>query len=417
MNTQPYETPPQWWAPAMKPWWVKLSGHGRRRDIRNQKITQLTFEGTDRVRELLAQNTGILVTPNHSFHYDSYCLIEASEQVGRPFHFLTAWQVFAGTHWLGKKSLQWHGCFSINREGNDIAAFKQAVELLQESPYPLAIFPEGDIYHTNERVTPFRDGAAAIALAAARKAKRPIVCVPTCLKQTYTTDPTPELEAMMTRLEQRLYWRPLTGRPLPERLYRFAEGMLSLKELEYRGATQKGSVSERTGSLMEHVLQRLEATHQVTRPADGIPERAKELRRRIIRDLEAAETTADRRPQLGKDLEDVFLVIQLYSYPGDYVAERPSIERIAETIDKFEEDVLRADCPTPRGTRHVTVRFGEPIPVPQEKAQQPTAEKLTDTLQKEVQTLLNTGRENAAIPVSGASYRPGAALINTASVP
>ena len=30
----------------------------------------------------------------------------------------------------------------------------------------LVIFPEGEIYHCNERVTPFREGAAAIAVAA-----------------------------------------------------------------------------------------------------------------------------------------------------------------------------------------------------------------------------------------------------------
>jgi len=44
-------------------------------------------------------------------------------------------------------------------------------------------------------------------------------------------------------------------------------------------------------------------------------------------------------------MDDLFFVIQLYSYPGDYVAERPVIERIAETLDKFEEDVLQATYP------------------------------------------------------------------------
>ena len=75
----------------------------------------------------------------------------------------------------------------------------------------MVIFPEGDIYHTGDRVTPFRDGAAAIAMSAAKKADRPVVCIPTALKCVYLDDPTPELTKLMTRLEESLHWRP---RPL-----------------------------------------------------------------------------------------------------------------------------------------------------------------------------------------------------------
>ena len=57
----------------------------------------------------------------------------------------------------------------------------------------------------------------------------------------------------------------------------------------------------------------------------------------------------------------MFLVVQLYSYPGDYVAESPTIERVAETLDKFEEDVLNRFSATVRGSRRSRVAFGEPI--------------------------------------------------------
>ena len=61
-------------------------------------------------------------------------------------------------------------------------------------------------------------------------------------------------------------------------------------------------------------------------------------------------------------MEDLFFVIQLYSYPGDYVAEKPSIERIAETLDKFEEDVLRVRVShtTRHSTRHRPLRRTDP---------------------------------------------------------
>ena len=50
-------------------------------------------------------------------------------------------------------------------------------------------------------------------------------------------------------------------------------------------------------------------------------------------------------------MEDLFFATQLFSYPGDYLADDPSIERIAETIDKFEEDILGLALPTVRRQR------------------------------------------------------------------
>ncbi len=47
-------------------------------------------------------------------------------------------------------------------------------------------------------------------------------------------------------------------------------------------------------------------------------------------------------------MDTVFLIVQLYSYPGDYLLEHPSTERVAETLDKLEEDVLGAAYPSLR---------------------------------------------------------------------
>jgi hypothetical protein len=85
----------------------------------------------------------------------------------------------------------------------------------------------------------------------------------------------------------------------------------------------------------------------------------------------------------------MFLVTQLYSYPGDYVVENPTIERIAETLDKLEEDTMGATYPTVHGEREVLVRFDEPIELPQGKENRMTAAELTDQMEKRVQTMLN----------------------------
>ena len=57
-------------------------------------------------------------------------------------------------------------------------AFRQAVAILKEKTNPLVIFPEGEVYHINERVTPFCEGPVAIALTASKKADRPVACIP-----------------------------------------------------------------------------------------------------------------------------------------------------------------------------------------------------------------------------------------------
>ncbi len=77
---------------------------------------------------------------------------------------------------------------------------------------------------------------------------------------------------------------------------------------------------------------------------------------------------------------------QLSSYHGDYSAEKPTIERLAETIDKFEEDVFGLDYPTPRGTREAVVRFGESFAV---ESPRPSAGELTRRLEGAVQSLLD----------------------------
>ena len=402
MNRQPFQTPPKTWAPNLKPWLVRLWRPLINRTLRqSQKIAHVDVQGIEHLQQALAGGAGMLVTPNHSFHYDSYALIEASHRVGRPFHFLSAWQVFAMSKWHEQLVLQWHGCFSINREGNDLAAFKTAVDILRENPHPLVIFPEGDIYHNNDRVTPFRDGAAAIAMSAAKKAARPIVAVPAALKCFYVEDPTDELTRLMTRLEEAIHWRPRPDLPLAERIYRFAGGALALKELEYLGRAQEGTIRQRVAWLADAVLTRLEERHAIKSKAAGVPERVKELRRAVIKQMEHSGQP-DEQQQLNHDMEDLFFVIQLYSYPGDYVAQQPSIERIAETLDKFEEDVLKAAYPGIRGRRRAVVKFGAPVEVPKERDRRNVVAEWTDLMEQKVQGLLdeinNEARGSAAPP-------------------
>jgi 1-acyl-sn-glycerol-3-phosphate acyltransferase len=356
---------------------------------RQQKMLRIDVEGAEHLRRLLDQGAGVLLTPNHSFHYDSYVLLDAADRVGTPVHIMTAWQVFAMSSWFERYSMQKHGCFSIDRESNDLQAFRQAVRLLQESPHPLVVFPEGEIYHTNDWVNPFREGAAAIALTAARKTQRPIACLPCALKCFYIKDPTPELLSLMDRLEERLLWRPRHDLSLPQRVYRLARGIVSLKELEYLGKARRGGLRERCDHLADVILTRQERHYGLRPGQDSIPERVRELRRTLIDRLGKPHPDPVTTTRAHADMEDLFFVIQLYSYPGQYLREKMTLERLAETLDKLEEDLLGTEYPGVRGARRVVVRFGEPVPVAKERHKKEAVPQLTQTLQISVQRLLD----------------------------
>jgi hypothetical protein len=115
----------------------------------------------------------------------------------------------------------------------------------------------------------------------------------------------------------------------------------------------------------------------------------KEVRRAVIKRLEEPELKEADRRSLVDAMEDMFFVVQLYSYPGNYLSEKPTLERTAETLDKFEEDVLQQDFPGIRGERHCIVRFGQPIEIPKERTARDAVQQLTDQLEKAVQGLLD----------------------------
>jgi 1-acyl-sn-glycerol-3-phosphate acyltransferase len=403
MNSTRWEKPPRWWSPKLSPAWIRFWRPFRRRHrLRKQRLLEVEVRGAEHVRQALGQGHGVLITPNHASHADCFALYEAADQVGVPFYVMVAWQVLHYGGWLKRLILRHHGCFSVDREGTDFNALRKAREVLESEPYPLAIFPEGEVYHINERVTPFREGPAAVALLAARKGDRPVVCIPCAMRFRYLDDPTPKLLEVMSKLEEALYWRPRPDLTLGQRIYHFAEGVLALKEIEFMGATYSGSVPERIANLIEFLLGRIEARHGKDPCGATVPERVKALRREAIKQLEEHPDDGPARRNALEDLDDLFLVVQAFSYPGDYVAERPTIERIAETLDKFEEDVLPAETAAIRGSRRVTVTFGEPIPVPAERGRKASAAALTDLVEEQVQALLDDDPESGSQPAAEA---------------
>jgi 1-acyl-sn-glycerol-3-phosphate acyltransferase len=399
MNRQPFAKPPRWWSPKPSRFWMRVWRPLRRhQQIHDYRITEIEVQGLEHVRRAIDAGHGVLITPNHPGHGDCYLLWEALIRLRKPCYVMTAWQVFEMAKPLERLIYRQHGCFSVDREGNDMAAMRQTLHVLSETSNPMVIFPEGDVYHLNERVTPFRDGVGALALSAVKRSGRPVACFPTALRYEYTIDPSPELHKVMDQLEQRLYWRPRRDLPLEQRIYHFAEGILELKELEHLGRNQAGTLGERIDHLASEILRRIESRYDVRVEDESVPERVKTLRRLAIERRRGLSTDDPVDLEVARELDDLFFVVQLFSYPGDYVAERPTIERMAETVDKFEEDFLGAASAGIRGRRRAEIRFGEPIVV-REPGKRDSARALVHDLERRVQSMLDeTYRQASRVP-------------------
>ena len=390
MNRYRMQSATQSWSPKLNATIVKLFRPIRlAKQRREERMLEVHLQSADRVQQLLAENHAVLITPNHPTHADAYSIYAAADAIGVPIYLMTAWQVFADKSRFARHVLRWHGSFSVDREAADLRAFRQAVEILEKHPQPLVIFPEGEVYHCNARVRPFREGAAAIALSAVKRAKRPLACVPCGIWYEYIDDPYDELVQLMDELEREMFWRPRPELPLHQRIYRFAEVSLVIKEIEFLGQPGSGSLPDRIAALIDDILKKIEARHGFVAATNKVPERVKELRSRVIQSMEQENLDADTRIRLNEELDDLFLVVQLYSYPGDYVAEAPTIERMSETLDKFEEDVLDRFSATVRGSRRARVALGEPILVERSGDRKRATAELTERLEQGVQQLID----------------------------
>ena len=391
MNDQPYGIPDKHWPAKLSYWWFRAARRLRLKALEKQQITDIQIEQIENLQTALDAGQGVMIAPNHSFHWDSYCLLTVADRLRTPFYVMTAWQVFSQSSRFECESMQRCGCFSVDRENTDIQSMKTAMDILQHRKEPLVVFPEGDIYHTNDRLTAIRDGAAAIALMAARKSERPIAIVPVAIKRWYTEDPTQSLSRLADKIEERLFWKPQSNKPLVDRILTIASGLLSLKEIEHLGHARQGSLPERISSLADSILKSAESKYQIPSTKPLIPERIKEIRRKIIqqRSEQGDQASEQQHREWNADMQDMFLATQLYSYPGDYLQEHPSWERQAETLDKLQEDVLGASYPSSHGRKTVSIRFGEPIAMPIGKEKKASSEGITSELQKQIQSMLD----------------------------
>jgi 1-acyl-sn-glycerol-3-phosphate acyltransferase len=359
---------PSFWPPRPHPFWTWLLEPLRRYYLhRFMRVAEIAVEGIERFQACLAPGDSVLLAPNHSDHADPQVMLEIGRRIGRQFYFMAAWQVFTQKWGLEGFIMQRMGAFSVDRENSDRRSIQQAINLLITAQ-TLVVFPEGEVYHLNERLTPLLDGVAHMGLLAQRKLEQThpeahVWLVPVAIRYCFLEEIHSRLEAVLAQMEQRFLLKASAGQPVHERLVRLGEMLLTLKEKDQLGRSRdsEGSLPERLQYLIEAMLARLEQEWLKTgKRDDTVPLRLMRLRRTVLDVVSSGTADEVVRARGTAALDDLHLITQLFSYPGDYLLEKVCPERMAETLTKLQED-MTGRTPRPLGRRRARVLLGEPI--------------------------------------------------------
>jgi 1-acyl-sn-glycerol-3-phosphate acyltransferase len=366
---------------------------------RTAGIVHVECRGTDRLRASLAAGHGVLLTPNHCRPCDPMVLGSLSYDLGQPFYIIASWHVFM-QNWLQTFLLPRLGVFSIYREGSDREALKTAMQVIAEAKRPLVIFPEGVISRHNDKLNHLMEGTALMARGAAkqRAAATPpgrVVVHPIALRYIFDGDITTTAARVLRDIEHRLTWRPQDDRPLAERIARVGGALLTLKEIEYLGAAQTGTIAERVAKLIDHLLVPLENEWVKGRREKEIVARVKLLRTAIVPEMSAGTLNEAELQRRWRQLADMYLAQQLSCYPPDYLAADPTPERLLETIERFEEDIT--DIARVHAPMRAIVEVGEAIDVSPERARGGEGDSLMVGIRAQLESMLaNSARTTRA---------------------
>jgi 1-acyl-sn-glycerol-3-phosphate acyltransferase len=355
---------------------------------RRYGIARVEIVGADKLSASIAAGHGILITPNHCRDEDPFILSTLTARVHRPFFVVASAHLFMGNK-LQAFLLRRAGAFSIYREGMDKQAVQTSIEILETAERPLVIFPEGHISRTNDRLTPMLEGTALIARQAAKKRakeNKKVVVHPIATRYSFPFDVEPAAARMLDQIETRLTWQPSRGISLYERFKKVATGLLALKELEYLGHTQDGTVDQRVAKLIDAILKPMES-EWVNGHADGhVVTRVKRLRTAILPDIIKGDLSEEEKARRWRLLEAANLAQQLYHYPPGYLTESASKGRIIETVERFEEDLTGKV--TVHGPVAAKVTVGDAIEVSASREARGESDPLMTAIEGQLRTML-----------------------------
>ena len=379
---EPYRYFPPRYNPLIA--WLLKRYNARRHLPRTLQISGVETWGGDELRRTLKPGDRVVILPNHPTHADAPILLEALRQVPGPVpgvglrsHVMAAYDVFLRSR-LDAWVMQRLGAFSVDRDGSgggaDNRAMKQALSVLERGRFALTIFPEGHVYLQNDQVTPFNEGAAFIALKAARQlagggshedpgATGRVLVVPVSIKVTHTSDVRPTLTRIIREMAQSVDCPIVSGATPLTALKQI--GLVALaRNLQHRGFDCPDVADRELPAFIEAtaglVIARLESKLGIeAKPSDGLVDRIRRTRR-LIHEVRTDENRAVDHAAAATWADEAMVAFKIASYSGRYVTQSPTLDRVSETTEKLYEDLYHQVMP-PIGPRHAYVKFNPPI--------------------------------------------------------
>ena len=362
------EKPYQFVPPITSPWPAKIMlmmGLHKRLLKTHGGVVEVELRNVDRLEASVAAGHGVMMTPNHPRTSDPIVMSEVTAQTGIPFYAMASWHLFNQSI-RDTLTIRAMGAFSVNREGLDKTAIDFAIKVLQEAQRPLLIFPEGTTSRTNDQLMALMEGPAFIARTAAKRRLKAdggkVVVHPVGIRYLFQGDVEQACEGVLSDIEHKLTWRTPSRKPLVDRIVKIGDALLRLKELQYDVLPESSSsLKQRQNAMVDRLLHPLEDEWIGARSDAGSAIRIKNLRMKIFPELSHNTLEPAERLRRWQQLEETYLAQQVDCYPEDYLTRHPSVDRILETVEKFEED-LTDKCRI-HGNLKVIVDVDEPIEV------------------------------------------------------
>lgn len=374
----------------------------------HHQIARVTLSGADLLDEARAHGEKRwFFLANHSTHSDPQILTEVQRRLGVYSCYMAAHDVFHRGRLLAW-FMQRSGCFSVNRDGNDSRSMREAMRILTANQYALSVFPEGNVYLMNDRLSPFLDGAAFMGLKAQKElgSETPIYVVPVSIKATHLSCRRPVLRERLERMAKDLGTTVDPDAPLTSEIKRV--GMAALeRSLRQRGLMPQsepteGDVRVHLEHCAELMIGRLEEKMTLpSRSASSLQDRVRKIRSRIHKIRTDPDARADHQVA-ATWADEAMIALRILSYAGDYLADQPTLDRCSETIEKLLEDVY-SEVQPPCGEREALVQINAPINLTDhltqfaENARQ-CVSQLTATFESRIQGGLDTIAETNQAP-------------------
>ena len=365
-------------------------------------ITSVQCRDVELLTASLESGHGILLAPNHCRPSDPMVLGMLARQAGACFFTMASWHVFMQS-WLQTWLIRHGGAFSVYREGMDRAAVNAAIDILTHARRPLVVFPEGVLSRTNGRLNGLMDGVTLMARSAARKREKAdtagqVVVHPIAIRYLFDGDVDTALAHVLDEIETRLSWQIQSELPLIDRIYKLGQALLCLKEMEYFGQARTGPIDQRLGDLIDRLLTPLE-NKWLDGPGDGSAiARVKKLRGAILPDMIEGDLGDAERDARWRQLADLYLAQQLSNYPPDYIRSKPTVERIVETVERFEEDLT--DRVGIYGPTEVVIQVGQPIAVVAGHNRKAATDPVLSAIEAQLNTMLTNLSDELCTPYS-----------------